>query len=75
MMAGDAAMVVALADSLFFEIDPSAARGKVLLFLVLSFAPFLVARPVDRPRHRPDRRRPSVRRSRRSPLPGSCCRC
>ncbi|MEJ7562986.1 MAG: hypothetical protein WKF45_10755, partial [Ilumatobacteraceae bacterium] len=41
MVAGDTAMVVALADSLFFSIDPGEARGKVLLFLVISFAPFL----------------------------------
>ena len=33
MMGGDAAMLVALADSLFLSIDPSAARGRVLLFL------------------------------------------
>ncbi len=49
MMAGDAAMVVALADSLFFSIDPGAARERVLLFLVLSFAPFLVLAPVIGP--------------------------
>ena len=44
MMAGEAAMVVALADSFFFDVDPGAARSKVLLFLVLSFAPFLSSR-------------------------------
>jgi hypothetical protein len=49
MMAGDAAMVVALADSLFFSIDPDAARERVLLFLVLSFAPFLVLAPLIGP--------------------------
>jgi len=49
MMGGDAAMIVALADSLFLSIDPSAARGRVLLFLVVSFAPFLVIAPLIGP--------------------------
>jgi hypothetical protein len=49
MMGGDAAMIVALADSLFFSIDPSAARSRVLLFLVLSFAPFLLIAPLIGP--------------------------
>jgi MFS transporter len=49
MMAGDAAMVVALADSLFFSIEPDAARERVLLFLVISFAPFLVLAPLIGP--------------------------
>jgi hypothetical protein len=49
MMAADAAMVVALADSLFFSIEPDAAREQVLLFLVLSFAPFLVLAPLIGP--------------------------
>ena len=40
MVAGDAAMTLALADSLFLSISPDAARGKVLLFLIVSFAPF-----------------------------------
>jgi hypothetical protein len=49
MMAGDAAMVVALADSLFFSIEPDAARDRVLLFLVISFAPFLLLAPLIGP--------------------------
>jgi hypothetical protein len=49
MMGGDAAMVVALADSLFFDIDLSAARSRVLLFLVLGFAPFLIVAPLIGP--------------------------
>jgi hypothetical protein len=49
MMGGDAAMVVALADSLFFDIDLDAARSRVLLFLVVSFAPFLVIAPLIGP--------------------------
>ena len=42
-------MLVALADSLFLSIDPSAARCRVLLFLVISFAPFLVVAPLIGP--------------------------
>jgi len=49
MMGGDAAMVVALADSLFFDIDLDAARSRVLLFLVIGFAPFLVVAPLIGP--------------------------
>ena len=48
-MGGDAAMVVALADSLFFDIDLDAARSRVLLFLVLGFAPFLIVAPLIGP--------------------------
>ena len=49
MMGGDAAMVVSLADSLFFDIDLDAARSRVLLFLVIGFAPFLVVAPLIGP--------------------------
>ena len=49
MTGGDAAMLVALADSLFLSIDPSAARSRVLLFLVVSFAPFVVLAPLIGP--------------------------
>jgi hypothetical protein len=49
MTGGDAAMLVALADSLSLSIDPSAARSRVLLFLVVSFAPFLVIAPLIGP--------------------------
>jgi len=35
-------MTVALADSLFLSISPGEARGRVLLFLAVSFAPFLI---------------------------------
>ena len=38
-------MVVALADSFFFDVDPSGARSKVLAFLLVSFTPFLVVAP------------------------------
>jgi hypothetical protein len=49
MMAGDAAMVVALADSMFLSISPEEGRDKVLLFLVVSFAPFLLIAPLIGP--------------------------
>jgi hypothetical protein len=49
MMGGEASMVVALADSFFFDVDPGAARSKVLLFLVVSFAPFLIIAPLIGP--------------------------
>lgn len=45
MAAGEAVMTVALADSLFLSISPDAARGKVILFLALSLAPFAVVAP------------------------------
>ncbi len=38
-------MVVALADSFFFDVDPNGARSKVLAFLLVSFAPFLLIAP------------------------------
>lgn len=38
-------MVVALADSFFFDVDPNGARTKVLGFLLVSFAPFLLVAP------------------------------
>ena len=43
--AGDAMITVALAGSLFFSIDPSAARFRVTLYLVLTMAPFAVVGP------------------------------
>jgi Major Facilitator Superfamily len=49
MMGGDAAMVVALADSFFFNVELDAARTQVLLFLVVSFAPFLFVAPLVGP--------------------------
>jgi len=42
-------MVVALADSFFFDVDPNGARTKVLAFLLISFAPFLVIAPMIGP--------------------------
>ncbi|HEV2369098.1 MAG TPA: hypothetical protein VGR90_04440, partial [Acidimicrobiales bacterium] len=45
MVTGDAFMTVALAGSLFFSMSPSAARGKVALYLLLTVAPFAVVAP------------------------------
>lgn len=45
MVAGEAAMTIALADSLFLSVSPDAARGKVILFLAVSMAPFVVVAP------------------------------
>ena len=44
-VAGDTLVTTALAGSLFFDISPSAARGRVALSLVLSMAPFAVVAP------------------------------
>ena len=49
MAAGEAVMAISLADSLFFSIRPGEARGKVLLFLALSMAPFAVVAPLIGP--------------------------
>jgi hypothetical protein len=49
MVGGEAAMVVALADSFFFDVDPNGARSKVLGFLLVSFAPFLLVAPLIGP--------------------------
>ena len=49
MVAGEAVMAISLANSLFFSIRPGEARGKVLLFLALSMAPFAVIAPLIGP--------------------------
>lgn len=49
MAAGDAAMAVALADSVLFSLDADAARGRVLMFLGISFVPFLFVAPLIGP--------------------------
>ncbi|MGI9614573.1 MAG: MFS transporter [Acidimicrobiales bacterium] len=43
--AGDALLAVALADSLFFNVDPNDARWKVAAYLVLTIAPFAIVAP------------------------------
>ncbi len=47
--AGDAAVAVALAGSLFFSINPSEARWRVALYLLLTLAPFAVVAPLIGP--------------------------
>ena len=46
---GDACITVSLAGSLFFQSPTSAARGKVLLYLLLTMAPFAVVAPIMGP--------------------------
>ena len=48
MATGDVALVVSLANS-FLSVDANAARGKVLLYLLVSFAPFAVVAPLIGP--------------------------
>jgi hypothetical protein len=43
--AGDAFITVALAGSLFFNISPQAARGRVALSLLLTMTPFAIVSP------------------------------
>lgn len=43
--AADAMVAVALAGSLFFSIDPDAARSRVLLYLLFTIAPFAFVGP------------------------------
>lgn len=45
-VAGDVFVTVSLAGSLFFDVGVGAARPKVLLYLVLTMAPFAVVVPV-----------------------------
>jgi len=49
VIAGDAMVALALADSLFFTIDPDAARTKVGLYLALTMAPFALVAPLIGP--------------------------
>ena len=46
---GNAAIAIALADSLFFSLDPNAARSSIILYLLLSVAPFVVVAPMIGP--------------------------
>ncbi len=47
--AGDAMVAVALAGSLFFSIEPGAARWRVALYLLLTIAPFTIVSPLIGP--------------------------
>jgi hypothetical protein len=49
MAGGDAAVAIALAGSLFFDVDPSAARWKVALYLLLTVTPFSLVAPLVGP--------------------------
>ena len=55
-VAGDTMVTVALAGSLFFDISPTAARGRVTLSLLLTMAPFAVVAPAARSGPRPGAR-------------------
>ncbi|MHB8219324.1 MAG: MFS transporter [Acidimicrobiales bacterium] len=46
MLAGDTLVTISLAGSLFFSISPHEAKSKVLLYLVLTLAPFAVVSPL-----------------------------
>ncbi len=48
-VAGDTLIALALANSLFFQISPEAARSKVALYLALTMAPFAVVAPLIGP--------------------------
>ena len=43
--AGDAVVAIALANTLFFQVDPTDARGRVLLYLLFTMAPFALVGP------------------------------
>ncbi|MGH1490826.1 MAG: MFS transporter [Acidimicrobiales bacterium] len=44
-VAGDTLLAIALADSLFFAVDPNDARWKVGAYLLLTIAPFAIVAP------------------------------
>ncbi|MGH9018692.1 MAG: hypothetical protein ACRDY1_13165, partial [Acidimicrobiales bacterium] len=46
MTAGDTLVTVSLAGSLFFSISPAAAKDRVILYLLLTMAPFAVVAPL-----------------------------
>jgi len=47
--AGDTLLTVSLAGTLFFSISPHAARGRVILYLLLTMGPFAVVAPLMGP--------------------------
>lgn len=47
--AGDAFVSVSLADSLFFNVSPDASRQQVLIYLLVTMAPFAVLAPLVGP--------------------------
>ena len=48
-VAGDALVAMALAGSLFFDVDPSGARWRIALYLVFTMAPFALVGPLIGP--------------------------
>jgi hypothetical protein len=48
-LAGDALVAMALAGSLFFDVDPSGARWRIALYLAFTMAPFAVVGPLIGP--------------------------
>ena len=46
MLGGDTLVTISLAGSLFFSISPTEAKSKVLLYLMLTIAPFAVVSPL-----------------------------
>jgi hypothetical protein len=46
MTAGDTLVTISLAGSLFFSVSPTEAKGRVLLYLALTIAPFAVVSPL-----------------------------
>ena len=46
MIAGDTLVTISLAGSLFFSISPTEAKSKVLLYLLLTIAPFAIVSPL-----------------------------
>lgn len=46
MMAGDTLVTISLAGSLFFSVSPTEAKSRVLLYLLITIAPFAVVSPV-----------------------------
>jgi hypothetical protein len=49
MVGCDAVVAVAMAGSLFFDVDPESARGKVGLYLLFTMAPFAIVSPLVGP--------------------------
>jgi hypothetical protein len=48
-MCGDVCLTVSLAGSLFFSVSPAESRSKVLLYLLLTMAPFAIIAPLLSP--------------------------
>ena len=69
--AGDALVAIALANSLFFDLDPNDARWKVFLYLALTMAPLAVVAPFIGPALDRSDRRPPVDDRRRHGRPGA----